>query len=564
MGKPQTPKTIRSLFDTAVRHSHGRIAVEYIVNGIRKSISYGELGKQVRNVAELFESLSIRPRQQPVALILENGPDWVVDYLALNGSAITVVPMDPKLKAPEVLYILKNAGCCAVITDSAHIPLLETVLPDLPEIRDIILHCGDDSVAPSSICGKNTLAIDERLPILKYTAWSDKGRYATTEPGEEDIAAIIYTSGSTGKPKGAMITNLNFYSDAEGTLAGVKVLRKRDRFLVVLPLFHAFSFLTNMILSLKLQARLQFVVSLRTISEDFKRYHPTVMMAVPLLVEKIATKIDNGIRTNRLMLLFQAFHLRGLVKHLILRSLGGALRMIVVGGAPCSTKVITTMRRFGIHVLEGYGLTEASPVVSIAPPNATKIGTIGLPLPNIDVKIDSPDNHGIGELLVKGPIVMKGYLNMPEATAEVLEGGWLHTGDLATQDEDGFLTIRGRKKALIVNREGKNIYPEEVEQCIARDSAIRDILVLGYHDQQEIGEKVGAIVVPNMECFKNADGTPLPQEEIEARVRGIVHAECSNLATYKHPRKLDIRYEPLQRTAALKIQRKLYQGELDR
>lgn len=534
------------------------------MNGERKSITYSELNKQVRNVAELFASLSIKPRQFPVALILENGPDWVVDYLALNGSAITVVPMDPKLKAPEVLFILKNAGCGAIITDTAHIPLLETVLPDLPEIQNILLHCGDDSVAPGNICGRDTLAIDERLPILKYTAWSDKGRYATTEPLEDDIAAIIYTSGSTGKPKGAMITNLNFCSDAEGTLAGVKVLRRSDRFLVVLPLFHAFSFQTNMLLALQLQARLQFVVSLRTISEDLKRYHPTVMMAVPLLVEKIATKIDNGIRTNRLMLFFQAFHLRGLVKHLILRSLGGSLRMIVVGGAPCSTKVIATMGRFGVKVLEGYGLTEASPVVSIAPPNAARIGTIGLPLPNIEVKIDSPDNHGIGELLVKGPIVMKGYLNLPEATAEVLEGGWLHTGDLASQDEDGFLSIRGRKKALIVNREGKNIYPEEVEQCIARDPAIRDILVLGYHDQQEIGEKVGAIVVPNMDFFKTSDGTFLPHEEIESRVRGIVHAQCSNLATYKHPRKLDIRYEPLQRTAALKIQRKIYQGELDR
>jgi long-chain acyl-CoA synthetase len=222
------------------------------------------------------------------------------------------------------------------------------------------------------------------------------------------------------------------------------------------------------------------------------------------------------------------------------------------------------MRRFGASVVEGYGLSEASPVVSVTEPKIARIGTIGKAIVNIEARIDNPNEQGIGELVIKGPIVMKGYLNLPEATAETLAGGWLHTGDLASMDADGYITIRGRKKSLIVNREGKNIYPEEVEQCICRDPLLKDVLVLGYHDREDVGEKVGVIIVPDEPAFKAADGTQLPRPEIEARVRAIVQTQCGDLAAYKHPRKIDIRFEPLKRTAALKIERKAYQGQLDR
>ena len=556
--------TIRSFFDTAVRENPGRLSVEYLAGGERLGRTFGAMDERVRQLAELFASLGVAPRARPVALMLENGPDWVETYLALSGTAIPVVPMDPKLRPAEVVYILRDAGCCAIITDMAHVELVERVIPDLPLLQTVFLHVGDDAASPDKIVDRDCVNIEERLPVLKYAAASPEGRYATVEPAPEDVAAIIYTSGSTGAPKGAMITHGNFASDTEGTLDAIGVLRSRDRFLVVLPLFHAFSFTANMLLALRLQARLQFVGSLRTIDADLKRFHPTVMMAVPLLLEKIATKIDNALRTNRWMLLFQAFHLRGLVKDIVRRQLGGSLRLLITGGAPCPPGVINFMRRFGASVVEGYGLSEASPVVSVTGPKIARIGTIGKALPNIEVRIDNPNEQGVGELVVKGPIIMKGYLNLPEATAETIVGGWLHTGDLASMDADGYITIRGRKKSLIVNREGKNIYPEEVEQCIGRDPLLKDVLVLGYHDREDIGEKVGVIIVPDEPAFKAADGAQLPRKEIEARVRAIVQTQCGDLAAYKHPRKIDIRFEPLKRTAALKIERKAYQGQLDR
>ncbi len=556
--------TIRSFFDRAVTDNPGRVAIEYLSGHERRGVTFGEMDVRVRQLAELLAALGISPRSRPVALMLENGPDWVEMYLALSGCAIPVIPMDPKLRPAEVVYILRDASACAIVTDPAHIELVERVALDLPNLQTVLLFAGDDTTPPEKIADRDCVNIAERLPVLKYAAASAEGRYATVEPVPEDVAAIIYTSGSTGAPKGAMITHGNFAADAVGTLASVKVLRSSDRFLVVLPLFHAFSFTANMLLALNLQARLQFVGSLRTLDADLKRYKPTVMMAVPLLLEKMAAKIDNALRTNRWMLLFQAFHLRGLVKDIVRRQLGGSLKLLITGGAPCPPNVINFMRRFGASVVEGYGLSEASPVVSVTEPKIARIGTIGKAIVNIEARIDNPNEQGIGELVIKGPIVMKGYLNLPEATAETLAGGWLHTGDLASMDADGYITIRGRKKSLIVNREGKNIYPEEVEQCIGRDKLLKDVLVLGYHDREDIGEKVGVIIVPDEQAFKAADGSQLPRPEIEARVRAIVQTQCGDLAAYKHPRKIDIRFEPLKRTAALKIERKAYQGQLDR
>lgn len=557
-------RTIRTLFEGAVKSAPSSVFLEYLVEGERKQLSYSDTYDTVCELAELFAVAGIDPKARPVALILENCHEWIETYLALSGTAIPIVPIDPKLRASEVAYILKDSNACAVVTDSGHLQLLESVLEDLPHIQTIFLHHVDENEAPKEIVSREVISIQSRLKVDSKRALSPEGRYASVTPVGEDICAIIYTSGTTGQPKGALLTNDNFFSDIDGTMAAIPFFKKSDRFLVVLPLFHAFSFTANFLVCLYNHARLQFVRSLRTVGEDMKIFHPTALMAVPLLVEKFAGKIDTALRTNRALLLLQAFHLRGLVKHLILRSLGGKLRIVITGGAPCSTDVIAIMRRFGIPVVEGYGLTEASPIVSICAPKRAKIGTIGPALPNIEAKIEAPDEHGIGELILKGPIVMKGYLGRPDDTSETLQDGWLHTGDLATIDGDGYITIRGRKKSLIVNREGKNIYPEEVELCLARDKRLIDILVMGYKDRQEIGEKVGVIIVPDVKAFVNEKGEQMSESEISQEVRAIVRTLCGDLATYKHPRLVDVRFEPLKRTPALKIRRKVYEGQLDR
>ena len=362
-----------------------------------------------------------------------------------------------------------------------------------------------------------------------------------------------------------MISHENFCADIRFALKAVPGFTHDARFLIVLPLFHAFCFSANLIAPLSLGARMQFAENLRTLGEDLRVLGPTLMMGVPLLLEKLLEKVKENVRKNPAARLLKMCGLGCIVRRKIRANLGGRFSMFVTGGAPCSPKMIRDYAKLGITVIEGYGLTECSPIVSVTDAKHSRAGTIGTPLPGIEVRVADPNGQGVGELQVRGPIVMKGYLGQPEATAEAFtEDGFLRTGDLVSQDADGYLTIRGRAKALIVNREGKNIYPEEVEQCLAHEPLVHDFLVLGVHEEGVTGEKVGAIIVPDMDAFKAANGGKEPPwEKIDSTLRRRLQKACSKLADYKHPRVVEIRREPLERTAAQKIRRHVYNGALD-
>ncbi len=226
--------------------------------------------------------------------------------------------------------------------------------------------------------------------------------------------------------------------------------------------------------------------------------------------------------------------------------------------------VLKGFKDLGIKMLEGYGLTECSPVVSVAGPKVAKIGTIGHKLPNIEIRIADANEAGVGELQVKGPIVMRGYFNNEAATKDAFDGEWLRTGDLASVDEQGLITIRGRKKALIVNREGKNIYPEEVENVISGDPLIADCVVIGYRIGGDPGEHVGVVVHPDEEALAARNGgNPMPWSEMERVARIGIRTRCQKLADYKRPRKILVLHEPLERTSIQKVRRVAYKGVLD-
>ncbi len=553
--------TLRKIFEDTASRRPAAIALRYHRDQAWQSRTYESLMLGVRQMAEAFGRLGLKPITERVAMIMENGPEWIETYLATAGAGVAVVPIDPKLRAAEVSHILNDSEAVAVLTDTRHLDMLEVILTDLPQVRFIVVTDGaGERLAP--IAGRPCYDYETlragvaNEPLL----W-----YADHRPDPQDVASIIYTSGTTGTPKGAMLTHLNFCSDAFGCFDAIgDVITAEDDFLVVLPLFHAFSFTANFVVPLVRGCGMSFIASLRSIGEDIRTLRPSILIAVPLLVEKMFNKIDDKLRRNRIARLLFRLGLGCWVGKKVLKGLGGRLRFLIVGGAPCPLYVLNGFRRLGVPIVEGYGLTECSPVVSITNSKNSRVGTIGKKLPNIEVRIADPDPQGVGELQIRGPIVMKGYFKNLEATREAFDGEWLRTGDLAVQDAEGYLTICGRKKALIVNREGKNIYPEEVENVLSRDPLIADVVVIGYTVGGIPGERVGTIVVPDLEAVAAAhEGVEPPWETVERLIRERVRTQCECLTEYKHPRKIKVRREPLERTSIQKVRRCVYQGQLN-
>ena len=551
-------KTLRSYLDEV---ESSNVATVHFHDGAWREQTYGALRAAVKETANGFATAcGVKPRTEIASIILPNSPTWIACYLALAGTGVGVVPLDPKLRESEVAYILGDSCAVLVVTDKAHIPMLRAIIPQLPHLRTVVVVDMPGYVGDAESGNVKFISLAD---VRK--AQGDGSYFDANRPAADDVASIIYTSGTTGKPKGAMLTHRNFISDIEGSLQVFGApIRAKDSFFIVLPMFHAFSFTTNLVLPLMIGARMCFNQSLRTVAQDLRTLRPSLMMAVPLLAEKLHNKIEESLAKSRLARFLMKIGLRGPVMHMVRLQLGGRLRFIITGGAPCPRPVLEGFNRIHVRFLEGYGLTECSPVVSVCPPEVKKCGTIGRPIGGIEVRLADQNEQGVGELQVKGDNVMKGYLRNESATAEAFDGEWLRTGDLASMDEEGLITIRGRKKALIVNREGKNIYPEEVEHAIAQDPFVSDIIVIGYHVDKTEGEFVGAIVHPNEDIaklkFPEAAGDWAKLEKLAIE---HVRERTMQLADYKRPRKIVVVKEELERTAIKKVRRVAYQGALD-
>ena len=551
--------TIRSLLEEHAQKIPDAVALRFCEGKQWRSRTFAEFLGDVGRTASAYGALfALRPREEHVSLILSNSPTWMEVYLACSGTGVPVVPIDPKLHNDEVAYILGDSGTVVVTTDAAHLDMMRAIVPELPSVRAVVLADGEGDYEPIGSVPVRALAA--LRADVNDTSW-----YEAHVAEADDVASIIYTSGTTGKPKGAMLTHGNFTADAVGALEAFgETIGPDDEFLVVLPLFHAFSFCTNFVVPLLTGSQMAFVRSLYTIGEDVKSLRPTVVMGVPLLAEKIYDKIDAKLKASKKAQVLMKIGLRRLVFGAVKKGLGGRIRFMIVGGAPCPKHVLEGFKALGITMLEGYGLTECAPVVSIAGPKCARIGTIGAKIANIEIRLAEQNEQGVGELQVRGPITMKGYWHNDAATEEAFDGEWLKTGDLASVSEDGLITIRGRKKALIVNREGKNIYPEEVENCIAADPVVADCVVVGYTTGGIPGEKVGCVVHPNMDLLAERNGgKDVPWEEAEKIAQEHVHTQCHSLADYKRVRKIVISKEPLARTSIQKVRRVAYKGALD-
>ena len=347
--------TIRSLLDRNAERFGDRTVMTWCQDKVWQTRTWKELRARVRDLAEGYGTrFGLESTKDNVAIILGNSPEWIESYLAQSGAGVAVVPLDPKLHESEVEYILRDAEVTVVTTDKSHLRMMMNLVPKLPKLRGIVVT--DGIIFEGQKIGDTVNVVGyDKMRVSGGGAW-----YDANVPKPDDIASIIYTSGTTGKPKGAMLTHNNFVSNVQGALVcfGLDV-DENDSLLVVLPLFHAFSFTANFMVSLCLGADLKFVESLRTVGRDISTLRPTVIMAVPLLAEKLHDKLEEGLQNSAVARFLLKIGIRGPIWHLIRRKLGGRIRCIITGGAPCPRHVLEGFRRIHVKFIEGYGLRSA-------------------------------------------------------------------------------------------------------------------------------------------------------------------------------------------------------------
>jgi len=550
--------TIKGMLVQTCRDCPDSVALRFKRDGRWQTLAYSGLLSNSRAVSSLLCSRGTRIGER-VGIFLENCPEWPEIYFGIVCAGMTAVPMDAKLREQEVSHILRDAGCRTVFLSSRTYRVFRETEAALPHIaRAVVINMNE--IEPVAAGRIEHLDYAESLAAAATQKGDRHAGFDRHDPTGDETASIIYTSGTTGLQKGAMLTHRNFCANVNSCIGAIHI-KPSDNFLMVLPLHHAFSFTVNLLIPVAIGAQISFVENLKTIGENIREVSPTVLVAVPLLVEKIYTRIMDGLRRKRAVYWLFKSGLRAPVRRGIIKKLGGRLRMVVVGGAPTPVDVLNGLSHLGIPILEGYGLTETSPVLTFNPPEKPKPGTVGKAIPDVEIRISDPDGAGVGEITARGPNVMAGYFNKPRETETVLRDGWFHTGDLGSLDQDGYLVISGRKKNLIVNREGKNIYPEEVEDCIVKSPLILEAVVFGYREAGETGERVGLIVVPDQDGLDawTARKKKLPSdEEIAELIRAEVRKCVASIAEYKRPRRIQIRTEEFEKTATGKIKRYLY------
>lgn len=555
-----TPRTLNELFFGAIDGAAGRpVALRYKRDGAWHDIPPGELLRRVHHTSLGLLELGIHPGDR-VALLSENRPEWaIVDFACLTARCADV-PIYPTLPARQAEYILRDSGAVALFVSSqAHADKIAEVRERLPALRHLIAF--DAGVTGAGIVSLAEVEARGAAAVDRYPDWRRDAQRAA--PG--DLATLIYTSGTTGDPKGVMLSHGNITSNV---LATVEVLPigAGDECLSFLPLSHIFERMAGHYTMLHVGVVINYAESMDTIGPNMAEVRPTVVTAVPRVYEKVHARTveaatSGPVMRREIFLWAQATALhwaelalahepiplplrlaRAVADRLVFsklrRRLGGRIRYFVSGGAPLAADIGKFFYAAGLPILEGYGLTETSPVITTNRIDRIRFGTVGLPIPGVEVRIADD-----GEILTRGPHVMQGYYNKPDATSEAIDAdGWFHTGDIGVIDPEGHLRITDRKKDLIVTAGGKNIAPQPIEALLKQNPYISNAVMLGDRRAFPV-----ALLVPDFERLRPwaaAAGVPADSDAALARlpvVQAHLEAEAKkqlrDLAQFEVPKR---------------------------
>ena len=517
-------------------------------------VTYAEFANDIEALGSSLLTLNMENKR--VAIIAPNRYEWCVSYLAVGTAGLTVVPLDKSLPDNEIESLIIRSKVDTVIFDKKYSEVFKKI----------------NQEKKSSL--KYYICMDNTEEFIKYSEILSKGRellladnneYNNVQINPDEISIILFTSGTTSIAKAVALSQSNICADVTA-LSQIAKIYETDRFLSFLPLHHTFESTTTFLYGTSCGITIVFCDGLKYIQRNLKEFNITGFVCVPLMLEIMykkmmktieeqgKTKLVNTMRKITRGLLKVKIDVRKKVFKQIFESLGPNLRMFISGGAAISKEAIKAFRDIGINLLQGYGLTETSPVLAGENDVYKRDGSVGFALPGIDIKIDKPNSEGIGEIIAKGPVVMHKYLDNEEATNEVLKDGWFHTGDLGKFDKDGFLFITGRKKYVIVLKNGKNIFPEELEILINQLGYVSESMVYGKPDKDD-DLTICAKIVYNAEEMEKLYPNKSKEEYHDIVWQDIRNNINKQMPAYKYIREIIVTDEPLIKTTTQKVKR---------
>ena len=489
-----------------------------------------------------------------IAVIGRNSYKWAISYLAASIVGI-VVPIDKELHSDDVINFINISEASVILGDDKYLANLYNFPQKINHKIDFINF--DFKTNTDKFYGFDTF----RSSGL-YNLENDQNPFKNIKVDPDEMHFLLFTSGTTGNSKGVCLSHRNICSNIFSVGSIVKV-DTTTSILSILPIHHTYECTLGFLLVVSSGGSIAFCDGFKHLANNFLEYSPNIILSVPLLLEKLHKKIYKALqaslpekyfKTGKHIMDSVPFFMRPFIRRKIIKSFGGRLKKIIVGASAIDPKLLESFNKFGILVLSGYGLTECSPLVAGNNDFFHNFASAGLPIPNVEFIIDSPNEEGVGEILVKGPNVMLGYYNNPEATNDTFKNGYFKTGDLGKIDEEGWLYITGRCKSVIITKNGKNVYPEELEEILNKNDYIEESLVTGKFNENRDDTVVTALIVPNMEKIKKKIKKP-SKEDIANIINTAIKTINEKLPNFKHIKNVAIREKEFEKTTTQKIKR---------
>ncbi len=521
-----------------------------------KIITYNEFMEDYRSLCTALLEMGFEDSR--IAVIGANSYGWIISYLAAATIGVAV-PLDKELEVEDIENFLEAADCKVIFGDSAS---LKKLAKGNGRAKDI-----------------EAYSLSEACPLYKKTVfdliWDGGLEYVsgttemdTMEIDPEEMHVLLFTSGTTGNAKGVCLSQKNICANIMSIASMVKVDPSRHA-LSVLPIHHTYESTIGHLLLLSAGGCISYCDGLRYVGKNMKEYSPSVIIAVPLLLEFMLRTIEKSIRAGLpekytqdkdmpltdLLASLPAI-LRMIVLRKVRKSLGGKLKLLIVGAAAIKPEIIAAFDALGITTYQGYGLTETAPLLAGNNDFFRNIEAVGLPIHGVEISILNPNDEGVGEIMARGDNIMLGYYNDPEATAAVMQDGFFRTGDLGRFDEEGFLYITGRCKNVIVTKNGKNIYPEELEDRLLENELVEEAIVIGAQSKNKDDVTAKAKIYPSMDALKEQNGGEEPDaERIAAMIKDVVEGINDKMPAYKRITIIEVVREPFEKTSTKKIKR---------